>query len=120
MSDTTSLHPSTHFSKSNSNVAIGAVVFISIALYNSLELVVLILLGFKRYRGLYFWSLFLSTILGIVPTSIGTSFEFFDLASLWPSLTVSNLGFCFMVLYARYSPGGDLYSRDLQDAPYQS
>ena len=117
MSDTETFDPSTHLTKSNSsNVAIGVVVFISIALYNSLELIILIFLGFKRYRSLYFCSLLLSTTLGVVPTSIGTSFEFFNLAPLWLSLTISNLGFCFMVpgqsvvLYSRL----DLLSQDYQ------
>lgn len=90
-----------------SGTAVAVVVFISISLYNALELLILLLLRFHRYNNLYFWSLLLSNVLGVVPTSIGTSLEFFDLAPLGLSLTISNIGFCFMV------PGQSvvLYSR---------
>lgn len=80
MSAPESLDPSAQ--SHNTNIAIGVVVFISVALYNSLELIVHVLLGFNRRRSLYFWSLFLSTILGIIPTSIAISFELFDYAPL--------------------------------------
>jgi hypothetical protein len=50
--------------------------FSGIALYNSVELVCLLLITFNRYRGLYFWSLFLTTI-GIVPYTVFLLFKFF-------------------------------------------
>ncbi|KAJ5404616.1 hypothetical protein N7509_004487 [Penicillium cosmopolitanum] len=92
---------------SSTSGGIIVIVFISIALYNALELLILILLRFNHYQSLYFWSLLLSNILGVIPTSVGTSLEFFALAPLWLSLTISNIGFCFMV------PGQSvvLYSR---------
>jgi hypothetical protein len=50
--------------------------FAGIALYNTLELICLLLVTFNRYRGLYFWSLLL-TSLGIVPYTIFLLFKFF-------------------------------------------
>lgn len=55
----------------SSPVAISVIVFMAIALYNSLELSLLIPLSFRRYRSLYFWSLLTSTILGVIPATIG-------------------------------------------------
>ncbi|KAK2753174.1 hypothetical protein FQN54_008000 [Arachnomyces sp. PD_36] len=49
-----------------------------IAWYNVLELTILLLVTFKRYRGLYFWSLLVAT-LGILPFSFAFSLRYFDL-----------------------------------------
>jgi hypothetical protein len=46
------------------------VVFMALALYNAVELDVIILSFFKRRRGLYFWS-FLAATNGIIPHNIG-------------------------------------------------
>ncbi len=46
------------------------VAFIALALYNAVELDVIIFSSFKRRRGLYFWS-FLATTNGIIPHNIG-------------------------------------------------
>lgn len=90
-------------------------VIFSIALYNSLELIILILLTFRRYRGLYFWSIFLSTVLGVVPQAVGLILNFYNVAVKWVGITISTVGWYFMV------PGQSfvLYSRlhlVLQDA----
>ncbi|CAI7669143.1 unnamed protein product [Penicillium palitans] len=88
----------------DNNVAVRAlmIVFTSIALYNAIELLILLFLTFNHYRGLYFWTLLLSVILGVVPHAIG-----YLLAPLWFSLTLSTIGFYVMV------PGQSLvlYSR---------
>lgn len=42
-------------------------VFLCIALCNSIELLVLIFPSFRRYSGLYFWSLLLSVLFGVIP-----------------------------------------------------
>lgn len=83
------------------------IVFMSIALYNALELFILLFMTFNHYRGLYFWALLLSVVLGVIPHSIGYILEFFALAPLWLSLTISTIGFYAMV------PGQSvvLYSR---------
>ncbi|KAI9929545.1 hypothetical protein ASPWEDRAFT_183986 [Aspergillus wentii DTO 134E9] len=81
--------------------------FISIALYNAVELFVLILLTFHRYTGVYFWSILLSNTMGVIPATIGSLLDFYDIGPLWLILTVSNVGFWFLV------PGQSvvLYSR---------
>lgn len=83
------------------------IVFSSIALYNAIELFILLFLTFQHYRGLYFWAMLLSVVLGVVPHTIGYILEFFSLAPLWVSLTLSTIGFYVMV------PGQSvvLYSR---------
>jgi hypothetical protein len=73
------------------------VVFVSIALYNAFELAVLIPLSFRRYRSLYFWALLTSTVLGVIPATLGPLLQFFHLAPLWLVLVLSNVGFVMMV-----------------------
>ncbi|KAJ5467926.1 hypothetical protein N7475_005678 [Penicillium sp. IBT 31633x] len=91
------------------NVAVQTlmIVFTSIALYNAIELFILLFLTFTHYRGLYFWTLMLSVVLGVIPHAIGYLLELFSLAPLWLSLTLSTIGFYVMV------PGQSvvLYSR---------
>ncbi|KAJ5378158.1 uncharacterized protein N7496_005567 [Penicillium cataractarum] len=88
-------------------VRILMIVFSSIALYNAIELFILLFLTFQHYRGLYFWTLLLSVVLGVIPHTIGYILEFFALAPLWLCLTMSTIGFYVMV------PGQSvvLYSR---------
>lgn len=79
----------------------------AIVLYNALELTLLIFLTFRRYRGLYFWSLTLSTVLGLIPNGIGNILHFFNIGPLWLALAISTVGYYFlvpgqsMVLYSR-------------------
>ncbi|KAJ6027780.1 hypothetical protein N7499_001238 [Penicillium canescens] len=86
-------------------VAMG--ILVAIVLYNAVELSVLIFLTFRRYHGLYFWSLTLSTTLGLIPSGLGNLLHFFNIGPLWLSLSLSNFGFYFMI------PGQSfvLYSR---------
>lgn len=83
------------------------VVFSSIALYNAIELIILIFLVFNRYAGLYFWAMLLSNVLGVIPHAIGFLLEFFAKGPLWLAVTLATIGFYFMV------PGQSvvLYSR---------
>lgn len=91
----------------NISVKILMIVFSSIALYNALELFILLFLTFQQYRGLYFWTMFVSVVVGVIPHTIGYLLEFFRLAPLWVGLTISTIGFYAMV------PGQSvvLYSR---------
>ncbi|KKK23982.1 hypothetical protein AOCH_006649 [Aspergillus ochraceoroseus] len=88
-------------------VKILMVVFSSLALYNAVELVILILFTFNRYHGLYFWTMLLSSVLGVIPHAIGYIMEFFALGPIWLAVSISTVGFYFMV------PGQSvvLYSR---------
>ncbi|KAI9926271.1 hypothetical protein ASPWEDRAFT_115469 [Aspergillus wentii DTO 134E9] len=83
------------------------VVFTSIALYNATELVILIFLTFNRYSGLYFWTMLLSDVFGVIPHAIGYLLEFFSIGPIWLAITLSTIGFYLMV------PGQSivLYSR---------
>lgn len=84
-----------------------AAVFLSLALYNFLELNVYILNSFKRRRGLYFWSFTVSTY-GILFNSIG--YILMHLAAIKQKnvyATLILIGWCMMitgqsvVLYSR-------------------
>ncbi|KAE8153650.1 hypothetical protein BDV25DRAFT_148893 [Aspergillus avenaceus] len=88
-------------------VRILMVVFSSIALYNAIELIILIFLVFNQYSGLYFWAMLLSNVLGVIPHAIGYLLEFFNKGPSWLAVTLSTIGFYFMV------PGQSivLYSR---------
>ncbi|KAF1358131.1 hypothetical protein EJ07DRAFT_125883 [Lizonia empirigonia] len=53
-------------------------VFLSLALYNAVELIILVLVTFQRYHGLYFWSLLVAGF-GVLPYSLGFLIKFFQL-----------------------------------------
>jgi hypothetical protein len=73
------------------------IVFLSLALYNVLELLCIIWGTFKRYAGLYFWSFLIST-LGIALSCIGFCIKFFGPESLgYLSCTLSLIGWVWMV-----------------------
>lgn len=76
---------------------ISVIVLMTIALYNALELAVIIPLSFRRYRSLYFWSLLISVIFGVIPFTIASVLQFFNLEPLWLSLVLQNIGWVLMV-----------------------
>ncbi|KAH7072619.1 hypothetical protein BKA63DRAFT_47269 [Paraphoma chrysanthemicola] len=51
---------------------------LGLALYNAIELIVLVFVTFQRYHGLYFWSLVIAAF-GIIPYSLGFLIKFFQL-----------------------------------------
>ncbi|KAF2624391.1 hypothetical protein BU25DRAFT_348163 [Macroventuria anomochaeta] len=53
-------------------------VLISLSLYNAVELIILVLVTFQRYHGLYFWSLLVAGF-GVLPYSLGFLIKFFQL-----------------------------------------
>ena len=71
--------------------------FIGLACYNVAELVVLVPATFRRWRGLYFWSLLASGCIGVVPYSIGFLMKFFTRADSVLSVTVLTIGWWTMV-----------------------
>ncbi|CAG8369060.1 unnamed protein product [Penicillium salamii] len=83
--------------REDQTMGVAVIIIISLALYNAIELSVLIPFSFKTFRSLYFWALLVSSTLGLIPTSLGTSFQYFDLVPLWLSLVLSNIGFVCMV-----------------------
>ncbi|RJE18398.1 hypothetical protein PHISCL_09267 [Aspergillus sclerotialis] len=83
--------------RANKPLKYAIIVFVAIALYNACELLVLITLTFRRYRTLYFWALLTSTMLGVIPATLGPMMQYFDLGPLWLALVLSNVGFVMMV-----------------------
>ncbi|KAF2428890.1 hypothetical protein EJ08DRAFT_650867 [Tothia fuscella] len=82
--------------------------FTAVALYNAVEIIVLIFVVFKKYTGLYFWSLFITTA-SVIPYQLGAWMKQNRLVDEAEMLTVSlsSLGWFIMV------PGQSLvlYSR---------
>jgi hypothetical protein len=73
------------------------IVFLSLALYNVIELICIILGTFKRHVGVYFWS-FVAATLGIVLNCTGFFIKFLRPPSLgYLSCTLSLLGWVLMV-----------------------
>lgn len=83
------------------------IVFTAIAWYNAVELIILIFLTFHRYNGLYFWSMLLSAVVGVIPHALGFLLEFFTIGPIGLAVTLATIGWYFMV------PGQSfvLYSR---------
>ncbi|KUJ11185.1 uncharacterized protein LY89DRAFT_556551, partial [Mollisia scopiformis] len=73
------------------------VAFSAIALYNVLELNVIIFATFRCRKGLYFWSFIVATW-GIVPHTVGFIFKFFAVTSVWwAPLVLVSVGWFAMV-----------------------
>ncbi|RAL08574.1 uncharacterized protein BO97DRAFT_472948 [Aspergillus homomorphus CBS 101889] len=71
--------------------------FMAVSWYNVIELVVLVLTTFRRWRGLYFWSLLLSGCLGVAPYTVGFLLKFFSHVSSTVTVTVLTVGWWVMV-----------------------
>jgi hypothetical protein len=86
--------------------ALMVVVTSTLALYNSLELLLLIFTTFKRYAGLYFWSLLVASA-GVMPYSLGYLVVYFELSYNWLGVAIDTIGWVMMisgqsvVLYSR-------------------
>lgn len=79
-------------------VVVALAAFVAIAWYNSLELIVLILFTFEHYKGTYFWSLLITTTVGVLPHSVGYLLLYFNLTSAtWLSLTLTAIGWWVMI-----------------------
>lgn len=78
-------------------IAMTMAAFASIAIYNVIELAIIIITTFKRRRGLYFYSFIVATA-GIVPYTLGFIFKFFNvIPQTMISVTMIVVGWCFMV-----------------------
>jgi hypothetical protein len=91
----------------NRGILASMTAFTAIALYNAVEIILLIFVVFKRYRGLYFWSLLITTM-SVIPYQLGAWMKqnrIIDIAML--NVSLSSLGWFIMV------PGQSLvlYSR---------
>lgn len=71
--------------------------FTAVAWYNVMELNIQVFLTFKRHRGLYFWSLLISSY-GCVLHALGFLLKFFSLTSnIYISVTIITIGWYCMV-----------------------
>ncbi|KAK5050752.1 hypothetical protein LTR84_003311 [Exophiala bonariae] len=79
---------------------------LGLALYNCVELALLILTTFKRWRGLYFWSLSLCNF-GVASYAFGMMTDYWKLTVLWATKILVTMGWMTMitcqslVLYSR-------------------
>ncbi|KAF2645780.1 hypothetical protein P280DRAFT_129122 [Massarina eburnea CBS 473.64] len=74
---------------------------IGLALYNAIELLVLNLVTFNKYSGLYFWSLVVAGF-GVIPYSLGFLIKFFQLldpnaSSGYVAVVLVSLGWYMMI-----------------------
>ncbi|MCJ1298315.1 hypothetical protein MMC08_001104 [Hypocenomyce scalaris] len=71
--------------------------FTAVAWYNVIELNIQVFMTFKRHRGLYFWSLLISSY-GCALHALGFVLKFFVLsAPMWLSVTIITIGWYCMV-----------------------
>src|SRR4051794_17972478 len=72
--------------------------FIGLSWYNAVELVVLCFTRFKRWRGIYFWSLLVASA-GIIPYGLGLFLKFFNVVrhNYLGTHTLVTIGWCCMV-----------------------
>ena len=87
------LEPHTGFFDARSVVVI---VCSTLALYNALELILLIFTTFKRWHGLYFWSLIVASF-GVIPYNIGFLVVFFQLTQQYAGFVIDSYGWITMV-----------------------
>lgn len=81
----------------NESLTILVGVFMTISLYNAVELLVLVFVNFRRYQGWYFWSLLIATI-GVVVHALGYFLRYFHIdGSVFGAVTVSVVGWVAMV-----------------------
>lgn len=101
MSNSTSSSPGNWiiggYTGSSDGVRIAIATFVGVAWYNVGELMVLVFLTFKKYRGMYFWTM-LSSAWGIIPYSLGFLLKFFNATSaLWLPISLLTVGWWAMV-----------------------
>ncbi|KAF2650229.1 hypothetical protein K491DRAFT_707674 [Lophiostoma macrostomum CBS 122681] len=68
---------------------------IGLALYNAVELMILVFITFNRYKGLYFWSLIVAGF-GVIPYALGFLIKFFQL--LDPNQNEGYLAVVFLTI----------------------
>lgn len=68
----------------------------ALGLYNATELLILVFTTFRRYAGLYFWSLSIASV-GIIPYVIGFALEYFQLAPQLAGEIIATIGWPMMV-----------------------
>lgn len=67
-----------------------------LSLYNGLELLTLIFITFKQWRGLYFWSILVTTF-ALIPYSLGWLLDYFDLVVNYVGMVFNSIGWILLV-----------------------
>jgi hypothetical protein len=70
---------------------------IALALWNAIELALLVATTFNRWKGLYFWSLILCNF-GVILYAIGMMLMYFELCILWFSKVVLDVGWTLLIV----------------------
>lgn len=81
------------------SLKITIVFFSGLAMYNSLELIAMLLMTFAHYRGLYFWSLLLSSM-GILPYALGFLLKYMNVTTgnlKWIAVVLLTIGWWPMI-----------------------
>lgn len=78
------------------NLKIEISIFAALASYNSIELMILIFLTFKQYRGLYFWSLLICSAC-LLPYTVGFLVKYYGNTSAWVGCLLLTIGWWGMV-----------------------
>ncbi|KAK5700142.1 hypothetical protein LTR17_023176 [Elasticomyces elasticus] len=105
---TKSSTPKTFFDKHHDASAVEYIIFNALVLYNVLELLILVFTTFRRFAGLYFWSM-LVAIAGLFLYTVGSMASYFNFAAKVAGLTLRAIGWPAMitgqslVLYSRLS-----------------
>jgi len=88
--------PHNHFDGVWNPTSLTVIICSALALYNALELELLILTTFHAYSGLYFWSLALASF-GVIPYVVGYMIEYFELTHMAVGIAIDTLGWSLMV-----------------------
>ncbi|ORY11483.1 hypothetical protein BCR34DRAFT_601270 [Clohesyomyces aquaticus] len=88
--------PSNHFSGTWNSNTLTVTICSALALYNALELELLVFTTFHAYRGLYFWSLVCASF-GIIPYVLGYMIEYYELAPMALGIAIDTTGWSLMV-----------------------
>ena len=90
-------HTSGTFSGQYDSTSVIVTVCCALAAYNAVELTILVFTTFNVYRGLYFWSLLVSTF-GVFTYVLGWIVYYFRLTSSVAGLVLNNYGWVTMVV----------------------
>ncbi|KAJ5789508.1 uncharacterized protein N7518_006519 [Penicillium psychrosexuale] len=88
-----------HYQGTSLGMQIAIATLAGITWYNAFELMILLFVTFAEYRGLYFWSLFISSSAGLLPYSLGFMLKFFKITEHlpWLPVTLLTIGWWSMV-----------------------
>ncbi|KAF2877063.1 hypothetical protein BDV95DRAFT_481565 [Massariosphaeria phaeospora] len=88
--------PTNHFTGTFDANTLAVIICSALALYNALELELLVFTTFHAYRGLYFWSLVFASF-GVIPYVVGFLIEYFRLSYFALGIAIDTIGWCLMV-----------------------